>query len=141
MKENIEESFRKFFPSNDILADAYNVIKPFNRKDYKYTNRKQELVDLSKISGTWYDRYTKNNIRWIDMLYHLDRIKNNDFWPQKIERILHEYDTHNIDLARIEGSDEYFIWGNGHHRVTLWKLSDLGFKTLPVSLAVRIDNN
>jgi hypothetical protein len=46
--------------------------------------------------------------------------------------------THTVDLARIDGTDEYFISGEGHHRITLWKLSDLNFKTLPVSIAIPI---
>lgn len=135
MKENIEESFRKFFPSNDIPAHAYNTVQAYNLDDYKFADQRDELVDLSKIRGTYYTKYNKHKCRWIDMLYHLERINNNDFWPQKIDRILHEYKTHTVDLARIEGTDEYFIFGEGHHRITLWILSDLGFKTLPVSVA------
>lgn len=132
----VEEKFKLFFPSNDISTDAYSIVKAFNIKDYKFKDRRDELVDLSKITGTYYDKYNKHGCRWIDMLYHLERINNNDFWPQKIDRILHEYKTHTVDLARIEGTNEYFIFGDGHHRITLWKLSDLNFKTLPVSIAI-----
>ncbi len=114
-----EEHYALLFPKQAIPAWALDKMELFD--DSKFTVREGvvETVPLAQVVGTNHARYG-NNSRWLDMLTRAKKSSNFrlDNWPGFLDA-----DTSNIVLVRIAGSEKFYIYFGGNHRVSALKLA------------------
>lgn len=114
-----EEHYALLFPNQAIPAWALEKMELFEEHKFTVRSGTVETVPLAHVVGTNHDRYG-NQLRWLDMLTRAK--KSHDFrlanWPGFLNA-----DTSTLDFVRISGTDKHYIYFEGNHRVTAFKLA------------------
>lgn len=125
-----EEEFARLFPGQEIPNWALTKIKLLHCDDFVCKGDGIRTVPLSLIVGTTHTSYG-NTERWLDML---KAKKRDNFRPANWPAFLNA-DTSTLDLIRIAGTDEYYISGEGNHRISALKLAGRYSITCHVQIA------
>lgn len=125
-----EEEYARLFPGQAIPEWALSKMQLF--ESYKFAVREDgtKTVLLSLIVGTAHMRYG-GTTRWLNML--TAKKKSNfraDNWPEFLNA-----DTSQLCLVRIAGTDDYYINGEGNHRISALKLAGRESITCSVQVA------
>lgn len=132
-----EQIYKLYFGNEPVPDHAYEFIKYIDDTFYKISQELQvRTIPLSNIVGTNQEEYGLRGFRWIDMLTNLEKIKTSRYRPEtiKLEGLLTlsfiEKTSEGLtpfELINIEGTDEYYIFCEGHHRISFRKLSGKKF--------------
>jgi hypothetical protein len=126
-----EAHYAQLFPQQAIPAWALEKIALFVPNEFILREERVETVLVTQIVGTDHPSYG-NKVRWIDMLTRTKKSSNFALrnWPSFLNA-----KTSNITLARIAGTDNYYIYFGGNHRVSALKLADKRYITCTVAVA------
>ncbi len=116
-----EEQYAILFPGKPIPAWAYEKIRLFDDQRYDTRTGVVETVPFSRVVGTTHQRYG-NKLTWLQMLAYAK--KRSNFTPDRIKGLL-AFDPSRLDLVRIDKTDEYYLRGEGNHRLTAFKLAGI----------------
>ncbi len=118
-----EEHFAVLFPGKPIPAWAYETIKLFDdqRYDIRIDVVEIKTVPISRVVGTTHCNYG-NKLTWLQMLTYATRHSN--FRPDRFQGLL-ALDPTKLNFIRIDQTDEYYLCGDGNHRLTAFKLADV----------------
>lgn len=126
-----EEKFQQYFPGKEIPDRAFQEIKFFDEDKYKVDHAVtiRRPVSLCKIVGTIHPKYSEKEKRdrWIDMLVEGKKINYSHFKPSKIDTILAPESLKNLLLVHVPADNEFYIYGDGNHRISFNILSDKDF--------------
>lgn len=126
-----EPHYARLFPNQPIPAWALDKMELI--EEYKFTigPGRVERVALAQVVGT-NDASYGNSLRWLDMLTR--GRKSFNFWENNWPGFL-DADTSEVELVRIAGTDEYYIYGEGNHRISACKLAGKPFLQCLVKVA------
>lgn len=116
-----EEQYAILFPGKPIPAWAYEKIRLFDDQRYYTRTGTVETVSLSRVVGTTHQSYG-SKLTWLQMLAYAK--KRSNFTPERIKGLLAS-DPSRLDFIRIESTDEYYLCGEGNHRLTAFKLAGI----------------
>jgi hypothetical protein len=125
-----EEEYARLFPGQAIPEWALGKVKLFEDKKFIITEEGIKTVPLSLVVGTTHPSYG-DKVRWLNML--TTKKKSNfraDKWPGFLN-----VDTSQLCLVRIAGTDDYYIYGEGNHRISAHKLAGTESITCSVGVA------
>lgn len=120
MKPVPEEHYARLFPGQAIPAWALDKMELFEEHNFTVRAGIVETVPLAQVAGTNHASYG-NKLRWLDMVTRAKKSRNFELknWPGFLDA-----DTSSLDLVRIAGTDKYYIYFEGNHRVSALKLAD-----------------
>lgn len=116
-----EEHYNVLFPGKPIPAWAYEKIRLFDDQRYDTKIGVVETVPLRRVVGTAHWSYG-NKLTWLEMLTYAK--KRSNFRPDRFQGLLAS-DPAKLDLVRIDQTDEYYLYGEGNHRLTAFKLAGI----------------
>ena len=116
-----EEHYAILFPSKTIPGWAYEKIRLFDDQRYNSRIGGVETVLLNRVVGTTHWSYG-NKLTWLQMLTYAK--KRSNFRPDRFEGLLAS-DPLRLHFVRIDKTDEYYLWGEGNHRLTAFKLAGI----------------
>ncbi|TVT36989.1 hypothetical protein FNT36_24280 [Hymenobacter setariae] len=126
-----EAHYALLFPQQAIPAWALEKMELFVPNEFILREERVETVLVTQIVGTDHPSYG-NKVRWIDLLTCTKKSSNFALrnWPGFLNA-----KTSNITLAHIAGTDKYYIYFGGNHRVGALKLADKKYITCTVAVA------
>lgn len=92
-----------------------------------------ETVRLEQVVGTDHESYG-NKLTWLQMLTYAK--KRSNFRPGRMPGLL-ATDPSRLQLERIDGTQDYYLVGEGNHRLSAYKLS--GMETINCAVCVAYD--
>lgn len=113
-----EHEYARLFPNQAIPDWALGKMKLLEYHKYSLKEDGSKTVPLSRIVGTTHGSYG-DKVRWLNML---TAKKKSNFRPQNWPGFL-SADTSSLDLIRIDGTEDYYINGEGNHRISALKLA------------------
>lgn len=116
-----EEHYAILFPNKTVPAWAYEKIRLFDDQRYSTRIGVVETVPLNRVVGTTHWSYG-NKLTWLQMLTHAK--KRSNFRPDRFQGLLVS-DPSRLGFGRIDQTDEYYLWGEGNHRLTAFKLAEI----------------
>lgn len=116
-----EKHYAILFQNKAIPAWAYEKIRLFDAQRYNTRIGAIETVPLNRVIGTSHWSYG-NKLTWLQMLTYAK--KRSNFRPDRFEGLLAS-DPSRLDFVRIDQTDEYYLWGEGNHRLTAFKLAGI----------------
>jgi hypothetical protein len=125
-----EDHYALLFPQQPTPAWALEKMELFESDNYDFLQEQTETVPLAHVVGTNHPNYG-NKLSWLDMLTRSKRSSNFALtnWPGFLDA-----KTSNITLARLAGTDKYYIFSGGNHRVSGLKLA--GRPTITCSVVI-----
>jgi hypothetical protein len=128
-----EEQYARLFPGQAIPKWALATIKLMDDNGYVRKHDAIRTVPLALIVGTTHALYG-NSERWLDMLKTKKRYNfRSDNWPGFLSA-----DTSTLELIQIAGTEEYYISGEGNHRISALKLAGRYSITCSVQIATPV---
>lgn len=125
-----EEHFALLFPGKPIPGWAYETIRYFDYHAYKIGEERVETVRLDEVVGTTHPSYG-NKLTWLQMLTYAK--KRSNFRPERMPGLL-ATDPSWLHFARMDGTKEHYLVGEGNHRLTAYKLA--GMETIDCTVCV-----
>ena len=125
-----EQEYARLFPNQAIPDWALGKVKLLDYGKYLYKADGIKTVPLSLVVGTTHASYG-DKVRWLNML---TTKKKSNFRPDNWPGFLNA-DTSTLDLIRLAGTDDYYISGEGNHRISALKLAGREFITCNVQVA------
>ncbi len=116
-----EEHFALLFPEKPIPGWVYETIRYFDYHAYKIGEERVETVRLDEVVGTTHPSYG-NKLTWLQMLTYAK--KRSNFLPERMPGLL-ATDPSRLHFARMHGTKDYYLIGEGNHRMTAYKLADM----------------
>lgn len=125
-----EQEYARLFPNQAIPEWALTKIKLLELHNCSIKGDGIRTVPLSLVVGTTHPSYG-DKVRYVDML---KAKKKSNFRPDNWPGFLNA-DTSTLTLTRLAGTDDYYISGEGNHRISALKLAGRESITCDVQIA------
>ncbi len=116
-----EDHFALLFPGKPIPAWANEIIQFFDDSIYHIHDGKVETVKLEHVVGTTHPSYG-NKLTWLQMLTYAK--KRSNFRPDRMPGLL-TTDPSRLAFVRVDETQNYYLLGEGNHRLTAYKLAGM----------------
>lgn len=135
---SIEATPQADFLEGKFPEHAFREIKLLDettyRLDYKTTITRPVPIPL--IVGTNDPKFGQNGHRWIDLFLRFKKLKSFATWEEQINTALDTRLSQGIQLVHIPQTNEYYIYGEGVHRIAFHKVSGNDFVMASVTKCV-----
>lgn len=135
---SIEKKCQNDFHEERIPKHAFCEIKLLDEVTYRldYNTTITRPVPIPLIVGTNNPKFGQNGHRWIDLFLRFKKLKSFETWEEQINTALDTRLSQGIQLVHIPQTNEYYIHGEGVHRIAFHKVSGNDFVMASVTKCV-----